>query len=222
MNIFKLTLINTTDFHTRGDVQGSTIDYLKNFKEVPYIPATHIKGVMRTEAERIMHSVMKYKDEPLEPDNVILDTDIERIKDLNTKKELNLREISSTVCNIFGKIHSDTVEGYHEGKIKITDFIANEEILSASRMYVSINRNFLSKQERALFKIRTVPAGSRFTGYILTQDLNDEENKLLLGSLHSMCHYGLGGNRSRGLGNFIIEGPTKISYEEFVKGGVLY
>lgn len=218
MKILKLTFVNTVDFHTMGESQGSTLDYLKNSKGIPYIPGTHIKGVMRSEAERIMRSVLDHKREILEFEDNVSDEDKKRIR---TEKELELREVSSDVCNIFGKIHSETIEGYYEGKIKVTDFIADKEVISASRMHVSIDRDKLSKKEGALFRTRVVPAGSRFTGYLLIRDLSSDENKLLMASLHSMCHYGLGGERSRGLGNFKIEGPTIVSYEEFIKGGVL-
>ncbi len=223
MKILKISLINTVDFHTMGETQGSTADFLKNSKGVPYIPATHIKGVMRTEAERIMRSIMGYKNNFIEPkpEDDASEAEKERIKGIRTEKELKLRDLSSVVCNIFGKIHDENAETYHEGKIKITDFIADKGVISVSRMHVSISRDNLSKKEGALFRTRVVPAGSKFTGYLFIRDLTEDENKLLMASLHSMCHYGLGGERSRGLGNFRIEGPTTISYEEFLKGGVL-
>ncbi len=223
MKILKISLINIVDFHTMGETQGFTIDFLKNSEGIPYIPATHIKGVMRTEAERIMRSTMDHKHEifELKPDNNFSKAENERIKSIRTEKELKLRETSSIVCNIFGKIHDENSQTYHEGKIKITDFIAEKGVLSVSRMHVSIHRNNLSKEDGALFRTRVVPAGSRFTGYLFIRDLSEDENKLLMASLHSMCHYGLGGERSRGLGCFQIEGPTIISYDEFLKGGVL-
>ncbi len=223
MKILRISLINTVDFHTMGETQGSTIDFLKNSEGIPYIPATHIKGVMRTEAERIMRSTMDYKHGifKIKPDNNFSDAENKRIKGIRTENELKLRETCSIVCNIFGKIHDVNSQAYHEGKIKITDFIADKKFLSVSRMHVAINRNNLSKEERALFRTRAVPAGSRFTGYLFIRDLSEDENKLLMASLHSMCHYGLGGERSRGLGYFQIEGPTTISYEEFLMGGVL-
>ncbi|HWQ62965.1 MAG TPA: RAMP superfamily CRISPR-associated protein, partial [Methanospirillum sp.] len=154
MKILRIGLINTTDFHTMGEAQGSTIDFLKNSKGIPYIPATHVKGIMRTEAERIMRSAMDYKNGFLqsEIDNNTSDAERERIKRIRTENELKLREISSIVCNIFGKIHGEDAETYHEGKIKITDFIADKGVMSVSRMHVSINRSYLSKKDGALFR----------------------------------------------------------------------
>ncbi|MGC8913101.1 MAG: RAMP superfamily CRISPR-associated protein [Thermoplasmata archaeon] len=49
--IWKLKITLLTDFNTAGGRKGSTIGVLKDDKFV-YIPATHIKGVVRSEIER--------------------------------------------------------------------------------------------------------------------------------------------------------------------------
>jgi CRISPR/Cas system CSM-associated protein Csm3 (group 7 of RAMP superfamily) len=222
MKILRIILINTVDFYTRGTSQGSTTDFLRNSEGYPYIPATHIKGVMRTEAERIMRSRMDYKYEPLkfESDTDVSDAEEERRKKIRTEEELKIREVSPDVCNLFGKRHGENSEVYHEGKIKLTDFIADKKVMSVPRMHVAIDREKLSKKGKSLFRILAVPGGSRFTGYLFMLNLTEDENKLLMASLHSMCHYGLGGERSRGMGDFKIEECSSISYEEFIKGGV--
>ena len=123
------------------------------------------------------------------------------------------------MCRVFGMPHFIDDKKYREGKIRVTDFTAKDEVVSASRMHVSINWNTLSKKESALFRTRVVPAGCQFTGYIITKTLEETEIKLLKGSLHSMAHYGLGGERSRGLGSFDIESYKQISCEDFLKEG---
>ncbi|MEM2944700.1 MAG: RAMP superfamily CRISPR-associated protein, partial [Methanomassiliicoccales archaeon] len=60
MEILKIIIETTTAFHTSGGRIGSTIDILRDkyiqngaTKERFIIPATHIKGVLRSEAKRI-------------------------------------------------------------------------------------------------------------------------------------------------------------------------
>lgn len=219
MKILKITLVATTDFHTTGNIQGSTIDYLKNDKGRSYIPGTHIKGVMRSEAERIMRSVMNYKPNIVQLDKSLSEEEKKRIL---TQEEMDVRENSPDVYNIFGRIHKDNLSGYHEGKIRITDFVANDDVTAVSRMHVSIRRDSLSKKTHYLFTSKAVPAGVGYTGYIIIRNLNEQDTKLLMASLHSMVHYGLGSERSRGLGSFEIELLEEISYEKFIEGGALF
>ena len=218
MNIWQITLIATSDFHTSGEAKGSTIDYLRDTDDTPYIPGTHIKGVMRTEAERILRST-KNIDCWITGDIDMVGASEDNKRPFKTCEKLENGEYGCDVCRVFGMPHLPGVENYTEGKIRVTDFIAGNEVVSASRMHVSIDRNKLSKIEGALFRTRVVPKGCRFIGYIITKNLEENEEKLLKGSMHSMVHYGLGGERSRGLGSFNIESFKSISYEDFLKEG---
>jgi CRISPR/Cas system CSM-associated protein Csm3 (group 7 of RAMP superfamily) len=218
MKILRITLKATSDFHTMGGVQGSTIDYLRNNKGVPYILGTHIKGLMRTEAERIGRSISDFKP-MISEDNEKLTEDERR--SLLTEHELKLREVNPDVCSVFGSIHTDGQQDYSEGKIRVTDFMADREIRPTARMHVSIDRDYLSNKKGALFRTRAVPAGSVFTGFVIARNLEDHEDKLLTGSIYSMAHYGIGGERSRGLGGFEVTDIEQIGYDEFIKEGVL-
>lgn len=218
MIIWQIVLITTSDFHTSSEAKGSTIDYLRNIENIPYIPGTHIKGVMRTEAERILRSTESI-DCWITGDIYMAGASEDNKRPFKTCEKLKNREYGCDVCRVFGMPHLPGEDNYREGKIRVTDFIARNKVISASRMHVSIDRNKLSKTESALFQTRVVPKGCQFIGYIIIKNLSESEEKLLKGSMHSMAHYGLGGERSRGLGSIDIESCSHISYDDFLKEG---
>lgn len=217
MNIWKIVLVTTSDFHTSSEAKGSTIDYLRDVNNIPYIPGTHIKGVMRTEAERILRSTQGI-DCWITGDIKMDGASEDNKRPIKTCEELKNGNYGCDVCRVFG-MPNDNGGKYREGKIRITNFNADGEVISASRMHVSIDRDTMSNKKGALFQTRVVPKGCKFTGHIITKNLSEDEEKLLKGSLYSMAHYGLGGNRSRGLGSVAIESFDQISYDDFLKGG---
>jgi CRISPR-associated protein Csm3 len=217
MKIWKIELVADSDFHTYGDSKGSTLDYLKDAEGKPVIPGTHVKGVMRTEAERILRSIQGIDcwitgDLDME-EKEVSEENRRRVK---TCEALRKGEYGCDVCRIFGVPSGKGGKAYREGKIRLTNFRADKNPMSVSRMHVSIDRNKLSKKSGALHRIQLVPAGTRFTGYIITKKLCEGEEKLLEACLHSMVDYGLGGERSRGLGSFKLEPVKEVSYEDFV------
>lgn len=218
MNIWRIVLITTSDFHTSSEAKGSTIDYLRDSDNIPYIPGTHIKGVMRTEAERILRSTQGI-DCWITGDIEMNDASEDNKRPIKTCEELKNGDYGCDVCRVFGMPNDSGGGKYREGKIRITNFNANSTVISASRMHVSIDRDTLSNKKGALFQTRVVPKGCKFTGHIITKNLSEDEDKLLKGSIHSMAHYGLGGDRSRGLGSVAIESFDQISYNDFLKGG---
>lgn len=221
MKIFQITLRATTDFHTAGGSQGSTVDYLRDTSGLPYIPGSHIKGIMRTEAERIVRSVYDIKCW-ITGDVDKMDADSEKNKrEVVTCSESKNGKYACDVCPLFGAPNNDGGNGYIEGKIRVMDFRADREN-NGFRMHVSIDRDKLSKNDGGLFRTKVVSSGTRFTGHIITKDLSESEMRLLKASIHSMCHYGIGGERSRGLGSFELDGDImEISPEDLAKGGVL-
>lgn len=218
MRIMKIILIADTDFHTMGQTKGSTSDFLRDTNGVPYIPGTHIKGVMRTEAERITRSTDNIKCRITGDWDQLVDSENGTKKQVLTCEEVSKGGFGCNVCSLFGVPNTKGGGHYYEGKIRILNFSARSEIISSQRVHVSIDRGRLSNTKGALFTTRTVPSGCEFTGHIIFKDISESEERLLFASLHSMVHYGLGGERSRGLGSFSIKQIKDISIEEFHKG----
>jgi len=216
MKILKLSMVFKNDFHTTGETKGSLIDFLKD-SEGPYIPATHIKGIMRTEAERILRSV----------ENIpcFITGNPQNSMKVTLCDEVIKGGFRCDVCKIFGVPNTEGGRDYREGKTRITDFRPDKkDVGSVSKMHVSINRETQTKSKSALFNMISVPSKTRFTGYILIREtLTDPEDKLLHASIHSMAHYGIGKDRSRGLGGIesidTIDGFNllEISRDEFLK-----
>ncbi|MEM3455284.1 MAG: RAMP superfamily CRISPR-associated protein [Candidatus Micrarchaeia archaeon] len=156
-----------TDFNTAGSRKGSTIGLLKDDSFV-YIPATHLKGVLRSEIERFGK------------------TDSAKV--------------------LFG---SETQENgkYTEPKLKFFDAVCPvSEIRDRESPHVKIDFKFGSAVEGSLFQQKVVPAGIKFIGFICVRgNLTEEEEKILSYGLASAAHYGLGNNRSRGLGSVEIK-----------------
>lgn len=219
MKILKISLINDNDFHTMGQIKGSTLDFLMDASGHPFIPGTHIKGVMRTEAERIIRSIQNIDCRITGDWDQKTDSKKGEKKDFTTCSEVKNGNYGCDVCSIFGAPNKEG-DNYNEGKIRVLNFSVNCGITPAQRMHVSIDRDSLSKKDKALFSTRTVPSGCKFTGHIILKNLSATEERLFYASLHSMVHYGLGGERSRGLGSFCIKRMEEISLDEFLEEGV--
>ncbi len=195
ITIWRAVLECTSGFHTMGDVEGSYIDYLKDpVGHYPYIPATHVKGVMRCEAERLLRGAQQMPDCSITGDPKI------RLCD-----DIRKGRFGCAVCRIFGPPRTDgiTNKNYLEGSIRVTDFraVKPKSVLSEQRTHVVINRDTQTKEKRHLFSKNIVSSGTKFRGFIiLREDLDETDQNLLIASIQAMADYGLGGNRSRGLG----------------------
>ena len=202
--IMELRIKLKEDFHTTGLEKGSIIDVLKDIEGNFYIPATHIKGVVRTEAERLLEVGCRITDID-ENDKIITCTNPEKAE--------------CPICRMFG---SPNLEGkeFLVPKLRFLDFHSEENEVS-TRTHVSIKRGTGSKTDEALYAEKTVPKDTEFTGYIMIrkikEELKDKEEKLLKGAVYSASHYGFGSNRSRGLGGVEIVKYEEISREDFIK-----
>ncbi len=202
MKILKLSLTFKNDFHTTGESKGSLVDFLKDSKDSPYIPATHVKGVMRTEAERILRTTENISCYITGNPKVVLCDEVKN------------GGFGCDVCRIFGVPNTRGGGDYREGKIRITDFKTEKNVEAVSRMHVSIERDTQTKSEHALFNMLSVPSKTEFSGYIIIREaLTTSEEKLLAASIHSMAHYGIGKDRSRGLGG-IMDSPESLKISE--------
>ncbi|MDD1724403.1 MAG: RAMP superfamily CRISPR-associated protein [Methanospirillum sp.] len=199
MEVWEIDLECTSPFHTTGTVAGSFIQVLRTGRSLNggdvYIPATHLKGVMRCEAERIMRTMQDIPcyitGDPGDKGNIKLCDEGEK------------GGILCPVCSVFGVPHGEEGGGYREGKIRVMDFFLTDggDRRIEKRSHVTINREYQVKEEGALYSEEAVPARSIFSGRIIIRTtLTDEEDRLLEGCIHAMADYGIGRDRSRGFG----------------------
>jgi CRISPR/Cas system CSM-associated protein Csm3 (group 7 of RAMP superfamily) len=188
MNVWEIEIKLLSDLHTSGERRGSVVDIMRRDGR-PYLPASHVKGVVRTEAERIWFGCKG------ERPCYITDVKDRRIWDCDDPNNYGC-----PVCGMFGVPEQERRKGdkYTEAKIRFTDFYLTGN--ESERPHVRIDRKTGSKGRRALFSERTVSRGGSFRGFIIIRDLNDKEEGLLEGAFHSASDYGFGGGRSRGLG----------------------
>ena len=213
MKMWKVELRLCSDFHTAGETRGSVIHVLKS-GNMPLIPGSHIKGVLRTEAERLWFGAQEVERKCYltgTPDGT--EEKPAGIKDCEDKD-------GCPICGMFG-VPKQEDKGYTEAKLKFTDFLCSRTNNESERTHVQINRYTGAKRERALFTEKTVARGSVFRGFILMRALEEEEEKLLRGALHSASDYGFGGGRTRGLGcvEITINEGTMAELKEVLRGG---
>lgn len=201
MEVWSIDLCFVSPFHTTGTNLGSFIRIARSLDStgmsIPYIPATHLKGVMRCEAERIMRGSAGIScfvtGNPDSPGHAIQVCD-----------EVKSGGYGCPVCSLFGVPNTDGGGGFREGKLRILDFYpsgGSGGVAVQRRSHVMINREFQVKEEHALYSEEAIPPGTVFTGNIIIRSgLTDDEKRLFLASLHAMAGYGLGKNRSRGFG----------------------
>ena len=205
MNVWEIEVKLLSDLHTSGERRGSVVDIMRRDGK-PYLPASHVKGVVRTEAERIWFGCKG------ERPCYITDVKDKRIWDCDDPIHGEC-----PVCRIFGvpeqekKKQGHEKKKYTEAKIKFTDlYLKGSE---SERTHVRIERKTGSKSSRALFSEKTTSRGGSFRGFVIIRDLNDNEERLLEGALHSASDYGFGGGRSRGLGLAEIKIDKNVSFD---------
>lgn len=213
MNVWKVELRLCSDFHTAGETRGSVIHVLKS-GNTPLIPGSHIKGVLRTEAERLWFGAQGVERKCYltgTPDGT--EEKPAGIKDCEEKD-------GCPICGMFGVPKQEDKE-YWEAKLKFTDFLCSHMNNESERTHVRIDRYTGAKGERALFTEKTIARGSVFLGFILLRALTNGEEKLLRGALHSASDYGFGGGRTRGLGcvEITINKGTMVELKEMLRGG---
>lgn len=204
MKAWKITLTLKDDFHTRGESRGAIIDVLRDAEKNVFIPASHIKGVVRTEAERIM---------PNKPECYITGKG-----NKEGPSPCDYKNTKCIICPLFGFADQEKLGGrYQGGKLKFLDFYTSTKDL-IERVHVRIDRETGAHDEEALYMEKIVPKNTKFIGIIMARtDLNEEEDKLLEGAIHSAAHYGFGGGRSRGLGTVEVDIEKNVDIGELRK-----
>ncbi|MEM2352069.1 MAG: CRISPR-associated RAMP protein Csx7 [Thermoproteota archaeon] len=196
---------------------GTDLPVLRDAEGLPYIPGSSIKGVVRTQMERVLRTleVGGYGIEdgssitplracdPLSKEKSCVNGN--RIKEL--RKEYTTEEMltskvweeSCTACRIFGSPWLASRVYFKDSKISNKDELVR---LFEIRDGVAIDRDLGTAKGGLKFDFEVVPAGAKFYVEIVGENMKPWEVGLLLLSIKpwergEMC---IGGKTTRGLG----------------------
>jgi CRISPR-associated protein Csm3 len=156
----------------------------------PYIPGSSLKGRTRSEAERIA------KEMGYEVCNApYVDKMCGSIKG-------SIEEFC-ICCRIFGTAGRQTALA---SKVKFRDSYPTERVEELlQRTGIALDRVRGTVAKGALYTVEAVPAGTRFNLEIVTENLKEDELKLLKAALKSVQDSALGGSSTRGFGKVRFE-----------------
>lgn len=181
------------------ELGGHEMPIVKDLSGQPYIPGSSLKGKTRAEAERILR---KEGVDICSPPNV---------KTMCGTKKAN-PDSFCPCCKIFGTAGSISVAS----KTKFRDAYPMKKVETLSRVGIAIDRSTGTVAERALYTIEAAPSGTVFGFEIVTENLTDEELKILCKALKSVEDSALGGSSTRGFGK------VKINIERVVERSAGY
>ncbi len=209
-SIQKLELEWTVESPLKIGPEGKSPDYdipiikiIIDGKEVPYIPGSSIKGVLRSAVEQLlpMHNIKVCN--ILEPKKSCGGRNASEIRKRQKRGNGNLNEIIDRfclACKLFGS-------HYYRGRVRITDAYPVMENLkpvvgTGERPGIAIDRVHGSVVDGSLFNIEYVSIGSKFRSTIKCEDISEEMFALLLIVLFKFNKklLRLGGLTSKGFG----------------------
>jgi CRISPR-associated protein Csm3 len=210
--MIQYTIKTISDLHIGG--HGSTapaeVDspVLKNEKDYPIIPGSSLKGVLRTEMERLIKG---------------LQIDACTVPDVckSKKKGIIVRENldACPVCMLFGGAEL-------AGSVRIKDASANSK-KTIIRDGVAIERKTRKAKGGAKYDLEAVPQGTEFYGDVVIENPDISENvNAKLGAFLSLveffnsCSGGIGHATSRGFGQVSIGIDTVklITAKDYLSG----
>jgi len=218
-------------------VSEAEIKTIKHHDGVPYIPGSSLRGVMRSTMERYQAAFTEFnfvhKVQDKNKDNSVA-CDLDRIEKEWSKNNRNRGQMSvkekieslCDLCRLFG------ANGYGS-PLKITDAcIISENLkpeLLEDRTHVSIDRNTDTARDGSLFSVEAVSKDVTFTGQIIFDDVELEDDALrdknlqlfkALLKIFTEFEFYLGGMRSRGYGlcKFNVKEIRKISCRDLILG----
>jgi CRISPR-associated RAMP protein (TIGR02581 family) len=191
---------------------GTDLPVIKTVEGIPLIPGSSIKGVVRTQTERILRSVYCkpafWACDPFanpcvseEKKEAFLQEIDQEIKE---KKEPALTrkiwEASCTVCRLFGSPQFGSRLFFKDA------FLLNDlnemPVITQIRDGVGIDRDLGVTYTRAKYDFEVVVPGTRFGIEILSENLDEWELGFLLSVLQlwQKGHFSIGGKSTRGPG----------------------
>ncbi|MBL7183263.1 MAG: CRISPR-associated RAMP protein [Anaerolineae bacterium] len=197
---------------------GADITVVKDAVGRPFIPGSSFKGVLRTEVERIARTIDKRPllwacDDPLnDAGRCVTNADMEALKgkDEAVRTEEVLRK-SCPVCRIFGS-------PWLASKMLVKDLGLKDPARWPERFPVrdgvGIDRD-TGTVAVGPYTYETVPPGTEFTCEIVLENADEFEQGVVLLGLREFQEgrAGLGGGRSRGLGQvFLAKTWDQVEY----------
>ncbi|MBS7623323.1 CRISPR-associated RAMP protein [Candidatus Bathyarchaeota archaeon] len=188
-----LTPLHIGSPKTEFDIEKVDMPILKDTQGQPYIPGSSLKGKVRSEAERIARK---------EGETVCTPPDTKNM--CGTEAPNNL----CICCRIFGTA-GNTISV--ASKVRFRDAYPKTRVgETMTRVGIAMDRATGTVAKKALYSIEAIPAGTNFGFEMVTENLAQEEWKLLKAAMGSFIDAGLGGSVSRGMGkvNLVLESAS--------------
>ncbi len=205
--LIQYTIKTKSDLHIggHGTTAPAEVDspVLKNDGDFPIIPGSSLKGVLRTEMERLLKG---------------LKIDACTVPDVCMSPRRKV-ESECPVCMLFGGAEL-------AGSIRIKDATANSK-KTVIRDGVAIERKTRKAKGGAKYDIEAVPQGTEFYGEVTIENLDVKDNRnaklgafLSLVDFFNSCSGGIGHATSRGFGqiNIGIDNFKIITAEDYLSG----
>lgn len=205
--LIQYTIKTKSDLHIGG--HGNTLpaevdnQVLKNNNDFPIIPGSSLKGVLRTEMERLLTGIS---------------IDVCSVPDVcRSPKRKDVEECP--VCILFGGAEL-------AGSVRIKDATANNK-RTLIRDGVAIERKTRKAKSGAKYDFEAVPQGTEFYGEVTIENLDIDENKnaklgafLSLVDFFNACSGSIGHAISRGFGqiNIEIDNFRVITAQDYLSG----
>ena len=174
------------------ETAGIDLPILKDPNDTPYIPGSSLKGKVRSEAERIARTTGLKVCKPPAIEGMCGST-------ARTEEDLCI------ACRIFG---TASMRGgiSRASKVRFRDAFPTTQISSSLvRTGIAIDRTTGSVKGGALYSIEAVPRNAKFRLEIVTENLKEDELRLLKAALKSLEDSSLGGHSSRGMGKIKLQ-----------------
>jgi len=218
--LIEYTIETLSDLHigARESTDPTSIDnpVLKDPSGRPIIPGSSIKGVFRSEIERLLKSF--FDDEPIKCHNLAVELFG------GDKKEVSEGDKN----NESDRNDGNEMKKSYASSIKIHDAVA-ETTKTRIRDGVSIDRRTRKAEEGRKYDIEVVPKGTMFKGTIIIENpkLGDQEYAKLGAFLATVRFFNatnrsLGGGTSRGYGEvkFSITDMREYKPDDYIDGNI--
>lgn len=206
---------------------GNKNPFFRNAEDLPIIPGSSLKGMMRSFMEQILTSdcgaeIFCGGNTCSEEEPCVNNKSGEYKKLLESKEADAERKLSHylyggegtdgklcTVCRLFGSTNNSAKLFVRDAKVIESTFQSDFEIRSG----VSIDRDLGKSKNNQLYNLEVVPEGTSFEFYAILENADEREwvsvKKLLQAMKLGMIS--IGGMKSRGLGGMELQ---KIKYQK--------